>query len=158
MDYTQLFNEALDVRPETIELASEIESTYKKIFPKGWVKALPRNMFKDDFITLSFGLIGEKKEWAQGIRENDPMHMGFIIRPGKKGWASEQTQGKLMLNPPEGSYLVMKGLPLKFRKYQGDSAKTIKAFEKFFKKIKTAVKDNESNIYNRAEYSDKWFK
>ena len=158
MDYKQLFTEALDVQPETKELAQDIEAMFKKHFPNGWVKALARNMFGEDAITLSFGLVADTKELTGGYLLNDPLKQGFIVRPGKKGWTTEQTQGWLAINPEEGSYNAMGSVKTKFRKTNADTAKTLKAFDKYLTTVKGLVKEHESNIYNRAKYSDKYFK
>jgi hypothetical protein len=158
MDHRQLFNEALELHPDTQELANEIESLYKKHFPQGWIDASARHSFGEDVISMKFGLVADKKELTGGYWQNDPLKQGFIVRPGKKGWASEQTLGWLAINPAEDSYNAMDSIKTKFRKFNGDSAKTVKAFDKYFKTLKATVREHQANIYNRAKYSDKYFK
>lgn len=158
MDYKQLFTEALELQPETQELANEIEALYKKKFPMGWMNIVARHSFGEDVISMKFGLVADKKELTSGYFENDPLKQGFIVRPGKKGWESQQTLGWIAINPAEGSYNAMDSVKTKFRKTNADTAKTLKAFDKYFTTLKGLVKEHESNIYNRAKYSDKWFK
>jgi hypothetical protein len=158
MDRKQMFNEALELQKSTVDLRDKIEASFFKHFPQGWIEASARHMFGEDVISMKFGLVANRKELTGGYYLNDPLKQGFITRPHKKGYQTEQTQGWLSLTPAEGSYNAMDSLNTKFRKYSGDEAKTVKAFDKYFTMLQKVVKDNESNIYNRSKYSDKYFK
>ena len=94
-----------------------------------------------------------------GIIHNDPMHHTFIIfGEGEDKWSAENSIAGISINPPKGSFLAMESVKTKWRKTTGTGQKVLKAYERFFPRLKKLLKDNEANIYQRDSYKDKYFK
>lgn len=149
----ELFNESLSDNASADELLAEIEASFYNNFPNGWMKS--RSIMGAP--SFSFGLIGNKSELANGILDNDPMHHKFVIHGDIKGWEAHNVMGSLQVNPKENR-LVMSSIKTKFRKTKGNSKKIAVTFEKWFVKLKALVKQHESEIYDRKNYNDRYFK
>ena len=149
----ELFNESLSDNASSEALLADIESSFYKNFPYGWMKT--RSIMGSP--SFSFGLIGNKSELANGILDNDPMHHKFVIHGDINGWDAHNVMGSIQVNPKE-KHLAMSSIKTKFRKTKGNSKKLGMTFEKWFVKLKALVKQHESEIYHRDTYSDKYFK
>lgn len=136
------------------EIIEGIKIVFNKYFPNGWIF---QQKISSDTISFSFGIIGDKKELSSGILDNDPVHHKFIIRKEKMGWEVENLIGSIAINPTEQSSAIS-SVKTKFRKTKGNTKKIINTFDRWFGKLKSLIKDNEENIYQRSKYSDKYFK
>jgi len=140
------------------ELMLEIEREFKKKFPFGFFSITKRNMFGSPVIGISLGLIGDVNELTSKIRDNDPMFHSFLIDlKAENKYESRNNRGSLSVNPKE-RHLAMSSVKTSMRKTSGDANKILKAYITFFAKLKKIVKENESDIYSRDKYSDKYFK
>lgn len=140
------------------DMGNAIQKNFRKQFPKGWIIVRAGAGISKDTVSVTLGLIGDKKELTSGILENDPMFHSWLLFKDPKGWSAEITQGRLSVNPPEGTHYAMGSVKTKWRKTAGDENKMINTFATFFQKLKKIVKDNEDEIYQRSKYSDKFFK
>lgn len=128
-------------------LAKEIEEILKSRFPNGYVRAFySENLTRH--ISISFGLIGDIEDVSNKIRHNDPLHHSFMIFvEGEDSYEANRSMGRLMVKPPEDSYLAMGSVKTPFRKTTGDSKKVIKAFERFADRVVKIVRENKEDIY-----------
>jgi hypothetical protein len=137
------------------ELATEMEKTVLKVFPKSYARA-SYQLNLGESISLTFALAKDKSELGNGIIHNDPAHTIFMIQDGLG--RDNDIVGKLIIErilgsgfsvkPSEGSYMAMERHKVGFRKTTGDSKKILASLKKYFEKLKVELKANESNIYN----------
>lgn len=162
------FREILNEKTLTMdEFLEGMESSFKKQFPNGYFSISVHQGIGDYLVSVYIGLIDNIKDVSNQIRENDPMRHSFLITADRETskeremdgmLTAENLNGDIRTNPPEGSYLAMGKVKTKFRRTKGDKAKLLSTFDKFFKKLKSLVKENEENIYRRDSYPDKYFK
>lgn len=138
-------------------IVDSIQKSFDKQFPNAWSIIRVQKLI-GEVITVTFGLV-DKSELTSGILENDPVFHSFIIHiEGDDKYEAAVNSSGISINPPEGSYYAMERVKTKFRKTKGDSKRIVKTFDTFFKRLKVLVKANEANIYQRQNYSDKYFK
>ncbi len=76
---------------------------------------------------------------------------------GDGTYTLEKKSSTIDVNPEEGSYMAMGRIKIPYRKTTGDAKKVLAAFERFLKKAKKLLQDNDANIYERENYSnDLW--
>ena len=139
---------------KTMSFTDQIESSFKNQFPKGYVRAYLDQGLSGYQYHIAIGLIGDLNDVSMKIRQNDPMfHQWLIFLDGDKMEASF-LQGGLDLHPDHGSYLAIKRLKTGFRQFTGDEKKAIKAFDKFFIKLRKLVDDNKDQLFNLAMYEN----
>jgi len=146
---------------ELMAINKEIEVAFNKEFPQGWIAmSVGKKTFGSVASSFKMGIIGDNNQLTGGYGINDPAHHGFMIfQRGPDDFEVRNSISGLSVNPPEGSYLVMKHMKTGFRQIKsGNSKKVTKAFSTFFKKLKGLVKANEAEIYQRDKYDDKYFK
>ncbi len=138
--------EAKEVSPD--EVIKEIEKSFKKYFPKGFIDVSGEKDFAGKTITVQWGLVGDERYLPNKIRRNDPMYgvQVIFVRDGGVYETSGGTHG-LHLKPSKDSYLAMELLKHRLRKTKGDGQKMIKTFDNFFKKLAQMVKENKDKIY-----------
>ncbi|KFZ25651.1 MAG: hypothetical protein KQ78_02144 [Candidatus Izimaplasma bacterium HR2] len=154
MDIINKIDLVLENENNEKEIMDGIKNVFEKHFSNGWFNL---RKISSDSIGFSFGIIGDKKELSSGILDNDPVHHKFMIRKEEMGWEVKNLFGSIAINPKE-KYMAMSSVKTKFRKTKGDTKKIISTFDKWFVKLKSLIKDNEENIYQRSNYSDKFFK
>jgi hypothetical protein len=107
---------------------------------------------------LGFGLISDLNDVANRIRENDVMHLMFIISDKGEQLEVSGINTRLMVKPPIGSYLAMQSLKMGWRDFTTTKENTTKRFDKFFTSALVAVKEQASadNIYGQARIPAKY--
>lgn len=155
--FKQFLNEKDESAQDMKQLADDIESLLKRKFPNGNVYARFSNNLTES-ISVWVGLVGNTRELTSGIAGNDPLATGFTVFRDPKGFIIETRRSALSVNPEEGSYMAMGSVKIPFRKTRGDEKKILKALERWADRTIAVVRDEEANIYNRANYSDKYFK
>lgn len=140
----------------TDEMLKDIETSFKSLFPNGWITTRSNwGMYKDACI-IHCGLISNINDQSSRIIDNDPMYHSFILHSDSKGFSSEVLRAGISVNPKE-KYLAMSTVKTKWRKYRGDADKTYAAFDKFFKRLRVLLDENADDIYGRSRYPDKYF-
>lgn len=135
-------------------MIKEIEKEFKSQFPNGWIR-FGKTCLGGNEDTFRFGLV-DPNELTSKILMNDPVYHSFIIFNDSKGFSAEGG-GCISVNPVEKFY-AMSSVKTKWRKTRGNEERVLKAFKTFFGRLRVLVDENESNIYQRDKYSDKWFK
>lgn len=138
------------------KVMSEIESSFLTQFPNCYLE-IDESKGISHSIDIEFGLIMNKNELPNSIRDNDPAFHRFIIFVGKDGFEAQATQGGISVET-DNKYLAMEIVKTPFRKTKGNADKIIKAFKTFTVRLKALVKENESKIYKRSMYKDVYFK
>ncbi len=133
-----------------------VEASFKKHFPNGYIKFQYKKGFSDDkYISGVFGMIGNLRDNSNGIPENDKMRHTVMMFENKDGTYSFKGNGKVYINPAEGSYNAMDSIKTKL----GNNSKitlekAAQKLNKFFKKLSGIMQENKDNIYG-AETIDK---
>jgi hypothetical protein len=140
----------------TENFCKNLENEYKKYFPKGYFKCVKTTSLSSDIYKYQFGMVGDEKDVASGIRQNDPMWHSGLIFINKDNLELSPSQGGIAINPPEGSYLAMQKVKTKMRKTKGDHAKIEKYLKNFFKKLHGILKENQDNLYDSTGKLDKY--
>ena len=130
------------------ELAAQLESAIKAVFPNSAVKAV----FTDNIsptITIWFALQGDKSKHENGIVHNDPMYsLYFIHGLGADGSVPEKITidssdgGSVAVKPDPGSMMAYGRLKLGWRKKTGSPADIVRHVAKYFTNAKRLIKDN----------------
>jgi len=135
------------------KLSAGIEKSFKKYFKDSSIYVGLQGGL-GYYVYVQFALGKNKSEWGHNIFENDPMATKVLIHDfekdgrfaGKKYTADNATGGSLMVKPPPNSYLAF-GRVKVWRKFSSpDLDKFIVQWDKYFKKLRTAVKDNVDNF------------
>lgn len=130
------------------ELLEGIKNSYLKYFPNSLCKAkYSDNLYSSIYVKCYIGK--EKDEFANGIIQNDMLHVSFLIDNEGKQLPKELTldseipnnlslenKQKSFLTKPDSEYLVYGSKSLAFRKTKGDGEKIIKTLDKFFSKLR----------------------
>lgn len=141
-----------------LEVIENIKSSFNKHFPLGWMIIGKGRGIGSDTISISMGLV-DSSELQSNILMNDPVFHSFLIFvEGEDKYEATYNQGRISINPEPGTHYAMGSVKTKFRKAKGDLAKMTRTYDTFFKRLKVLVSENESNIYHRSNYSDKYFK
>jgi hypothetical protein len=149
--FTELFTEGELTQDDFLV---NTEKDFKKEFPNGFFHGIKQNDFGKDYITISLGLIGDKNDVANGIRNNDPMNTTIIIHCNDDCSNNEMKSliSGLYVKPEEGSFLAMKHIKTGLRKTKGDLNKLQKSLKNYYAKMKKTVKNNKENIINSDKY------
>lgn len=156
VEIKESINEA-EQNAQTME--KDIEKIIKKYFPKSYVDVyFSKNLLPH--ITIVFA-IGQKKDWSNGIFENDPMSTKMMITGGfnDDGTLSgdpmefEKIMGKLYLKSTDKFY-AYDSVKLPVRKKKGDYNSILKAVDSSFAKMKQLVKSN----LDKLDDSHQWVK
>lgn len=139
------------------EMASELQATIKKIFPKSFVNvSYETNLGKVIYIRFTLGK--DKTEWMNGIAMNDAAITNILLFFDKESenfmdgkMSAEANQTSLSVKPPENSYLAYGRIKTGWRKKKGTPDKIFAHIEKHFNKLKTIIKDNLGNF---VDYDD----
>lgn len=134
---------------------AEFKNTFEQYFPLGWLSIGLRKGL-GEYISIDFGLIPVELLTSK-IYQNDPMHHSFIVYgEGDKYEVRSLTSG-ISINPEPNTWLAMGRVNTKFRNFTLEPEKALKRFETFLKRLRKLVDENESNIYGRDRYDDKYF-
>lgn len=143
---------------EMEDLSAKLTKTFIKYFPDAYVEIKPTKIV-GMVILVQFALV-PKEFWSGGYFENALGRLKSIITYSGGGKYSiyKGTRFSLSINPEKGSYNVMgRILGRAMSSAPGEPAKIVKTFDAALKKFKETVKENEANIYKRANYPDKYF-
>lgn len=141
------------------ELASEIETTFKKYFPNSFIKSrYDVNIGKSVMVTIA--LAKDKTEATNKILDNDPMLANFAVHldPNQIDDTGNFTGEPLVVERFRGSGLSWHGpdgfnrVKVPFRKTTGDPSKIIKALDTHFQRLKAAVKDNVEALNQKLDF------
>lgn len=138
----------------------EVSKIYKKYFPNGYI-GITTGCLGSESISIETLLVDE----INVTKHNDPMLINLWLHNAmyetgvlKETVVLEKSKGFLSINPPKDSFYAMENVKIPFRKTTGDIDKVYKAIDRFYKRAKDIVNENESNIYNRDKYNNKYFK
>ena len=135
---------------------TEVEKSFKSYFPNARFEIGYYKLF-GEYIQISFGLVA-LNELTGNYEINDPVKHSYLIDMKGDDYVVESRCSGISINPEEGSYMAMGRVKTGFRNFTLSPEKSIKRFQTFFKRLRVLVDVNESNIYQRANYSDKYFK
>lgn len=151
------------------EFTNEIENYALSLFPHCRIKAQVRRNL-GQFISIDFGLIGDKKDFINGYSDNDLIGMRLIIHLNgqnndeftilpKKISIEMLTGWSLNINPPEESYLAIGSHGLKWRNKTARPELVLIAVLAHFERMRKAVDEerNNNNIYRQDSLDKKYF-
>jgi len=141
------------------EFMENIEKEFYKHFPNGIFQANNKpGVLGSPMISISAGLIGDRKDWLMGYFDNDPMKQSFTMFKKDDGtYELEGLQTNLYIEPAEDSYFAMDKVKTGFRNAKKITLKKAEdKFKKYFKKLATLVKDNKDNIYGSDRFPSKY--
>jgi len=136
------------------EMASDIQDTIQKIFPKSFVSARFQSNIAPG-ITLFFALGKDKNEWGNGIIHNDPMHHVIHIGTGEFG-ANGEIPNKIKMDAGVGGKLYVDGftrIKLGWRLKNGTPEQIVKTLKDYFMKARKLYDENKDRV--REEVRDK---
>lgn len=127
---------------EARQLAQDIKTEFEKYFPKSYINSeVTTNIKSGIFVRWTLG--NGKSEYANGIRENDPLHHLFNIRvqPSSDGY---KYQTELLVG---GELWTINGkVKIGFRKTTGDAKKVLDAMKRYIKKMYKVVEEHADEI------------
>ena len=129
------------------EFSENVMKDFKKHFPNGFISVEKKNMFKEDYISGVFGMIGNPKDNVNGIPQNDNMRHTFTMYDNGDGTWQFKGNGRLYIEPQPGSFNAMDSVKTKL----GNNSKlTLEKAEvklqKFFVKLVKLMKENKDKI------------
>jgi hypothetical protein len=136
----------VSISPE--DMAEQAKEVFKKVFPHSFINASVGKLGEPS-VLLKIALGTDKSEFSNGIIQNDPMHTVIMI----DGWNRDgSTRDKFTVENNSNSGLTVKASPENkmyaferikiWRKFSGDKAKVLSGLEKYFVKVKEAIKEN----------------
>ena len=129
------------------ELVASIKESFLNQFPKGFISVIEGSGFYKDTITIYLGLIADRNDCPNKIRDNDPMmHSLLFFKENDGTYSSSDISGALKVNPKEPRF-AMDHVKTKYRKLNGDAPKISKGMDNWFRKLKSIVDENKANIY-----------
>ena len=159
------FNESLNegVEPssesDAMQMIEEMRKIYAKEMPNSRLRISFRNLFEGN-ITIRMQVGNDKKEWPNGIEDNDIAIADFMVNGfDKEGNVSGQLEfintrsGFGFYIKPESPYLAYSRHKIRFRKAKGDSKKILAAFKKTVQKLKSELKANVDKIPDSHAYA-----
>jgi hypothetical protein len=145
------------------KLAKELERVYKAKFPHGYFRASHGALGGFSTMFIKVGLVGEDRDCAHGIRDNDIGHGLFSLTGcDKDGNFSGvpfvmETMFHSLTVKPKNPYHALGFESFKFRKTtKKTSEELVKAWEKYINKCFDIVQENKDNIYNVEKYDMKY--
>lgn len=140
-------------------LVEKLEVSFRKYFPNGGFVSKKQSLGGAG-ISVAVSLT-PKEDWPNGIIHNDPMYTIFSVTEISDDLIEVELThgGRLTVNPPEDKKVMYAMVPLKipFRKLKGSQEKVVAGLDAYFKKMKSAVLENGSEIYGRSRIPDKYF-
>ena len=133
----------------------EIKKEYLRLFPNGAINVGFRQIVGSPFFYCNCYLIGDKKDWINGILDNDPLNLKFIGFFDNEDYTYRPTQNEVFtLEARQNSfyvkstkpYLVYDRVKIPFRKKKGDIVKHISNLSKVFEKAHSLIVENEDNF------------
>jgi hypothetical protein len=127
-------------------LAELIRKSFRKYFPKSYIEVDYRTSLSPH-ITARIALGKDKSEFSNGIIQNDPMFSVFMIE--FEGTSALMGDGTLKVERLQGRGLLDADFaPIKvpFNKTTGDRNRIMTAFDRYFSRLKDAVKANSDNL------------
>lgn len=132
-------------------MKDQLTAVFKSIFPNGYIN-VSNGVLGGDSLYITVGLIANREDCSNGIRENDPMISNFVLtgtvlESGLRG-------ASLSVKPEVGSYLAMGRVKFNFRKIKGkDEADMLNKWALFLSKARQEVinQRNANNIYGQEK-------
>lgn len=130
-----------------LEFAEKIEQVYKGKFPDSMIAVKPCKGF-GRYIPIACYLAGDRAEFINGIRENDMLHISFMIDlPRNFDFESDELPESIILKSldtsyaikPENKYMYYGRRKIPYRKTAGTPEKLISAFGKFTERLYTQI-------------------
>lgn len=128
------------------QFADEVRKLYRKYFPKSFIEVDYRTSLSPH-ITARIALGKDKTEWSNGIVHNDPMHTIFMIE--FEGSSALVGDGGMKVERISGGGLLgtnYERIKVPFRKTSGDRKQILTTLERYFDRLKDAVKANADNL------------
>lgn len=137
-------------------MRDQLIAAFKTVFPNGYIN-VSNGVLGGESLYVTIGLIANRDDCSNRIRENDPMLSNFVvtgtvIESGLRG-------SSLSTKPQAGSYLAMGRVRFAFRKIKGkDEADMIAKWLKFLNAAKhdVIVERNANNIYNQENIKSEY--
>lgn len=134
------------------DLTKEVKKTFEKYFPDSFIRVSYSSSFSKS-ISIRFALGKDNSEFNNKIIENDPMYsLAFIWFDSKSVDEAGNIVGPMVLESSVGKGLAWNGpdgfnrIKVPFRKTTGDVDKIMKALNRYFGRLKDAVKANADSI------------
>jgi len=154
----ELLTEGIDTANDFVP---EIEKVIKKHFPKSFVQVYHSTKLSSS-IHIQFA-VGGKKDWANGIWQNDISWTSMLIFgfddigdiPGKLEFSPNQA-GSFVIKPAPGSHMAYDRIKVPVRKKTGTPEAILKSIDKYFGDLKKSLKANKNNLSSSHEYVKKY--
>lgn len=136
--------------PELDSLLKDIEMLFQRTFSRSLIRtSFSTHLVPSATVTITLG--DGRNEYSNGIIQNDPMHMIFMIHGmDNDGNFSElnveRIAGAGLMVPSEEPHLAYGRVKVPFRKTKGDANTVLRAFDRFFGKLQDAVRANLDKI------------
>ncbi len=136
----------------------QIKEDFYNTFPNGSINVGFRQIIGSPFFYCNCYLIGQKKDWINGILDNDPLNlklMGFFdnedfnFRPEKTEVFSLEARQNIFYIKSTNKNLVYDRVKIPYRKTKGDIKKHIKTLGKTFLKAKKLILENQNNFADK---------
>jgi len=137
-----------------------IEQAFYKTFPNGAINLGFRQIIGSPFFYCNCYMIGNKKDWINGILDNDPLSlklMGFFdnenysFRPQQNELFSLEARQNSFYIKSTNKNLVYDRVKIPYRKTKGDIKKHVKTLEKTFLKAKKLILENQNNFADKID-------
>lgn len=142
-DYKHMLDESVEGAQN---VAQEIRKIFRKHFPKSYIEVDYRTSLSPH-ITARIALGKDKSEFSNGIIQNDPMFAIFML--SFEGTSALMGDGSLTVERISGGGLKdanYSTIKIPFRKTTGDRKRIMTAFERYFGRLKDAVKTHADEL------------
>lgn len=125
-----------------------LTAEHKALFPGSWTR-MSRDSLNGKTLIFESTLFNPEV-WAYGYKQNDPMHVIFMIECiSDNHFKAKLCNGLLSIKPTEkDKHLMFTNIKCMFRKIEGDAEKILKAIRKWQDKRLALVISNKSQIKN----------
>ena len=139
-----------EVNKDTLKYIDDIESEFRKKFPKGWFEKSKSALGSSIF--LRFGVQPEK-DWNNKIRDNDPaFHIMFLDKikldqeiPDK--FQVELTQGGSITIKPTEQNMAQGRAKVGWRKKTGSKEQIMKHITNYFAKLRKTLDASKKDMF-----------
>jgi len=133
------------------EVGLVVDKAWKKIFPKSLIIHHQSSFGSTDYKLFTCTLGKTRSEYANGIRQNDPLSLSFSIDISPKEYVVTW-QGSSLSIVPENKMYAYSSRKLGLRKFRAKDLKLLaKKLDTAFKKtkdvVKKALKDGELDVH-----------
>lgn len=128
-------------------MVTAIKTSFLKHFPDSFI-SISATSGSDVIVIMKLALGKNNSEYLNGIVQNDPMHTVISVtgwdkdrKPTSKMRVENSSNYGLMLKAPAGSWKSYESLKL-WRNFTCAPEKVVPTLDKYFAKLKEAVKNN----------------